>query len=1141
MQKDMKNINNYKNIYDLIKSDGGAKIFNYYGIETATKQNQKNPFAPKANKKKTSVFLTNFGMYYFKEWNTGIEGTAFDFIQEYEGLDKEATIEKILAIYGQSLVYSNFNINPKYNKKNKIEIAILKPSELRKKDILKLDSNFHHYFRNHFNINDEHFLRWGIGTNQNKETCFALQNTEKAIINFKYVNYNLLAKRNKDTTPYSLSKNRDAYGNTIGKFEMCLFGEHLLNIAPITEKQSIIILVESEKTAFLASYFYPEYEWLSTGSANGLTNEKIDNIAPFLKNKRIIWLCDADDTGRKASSIKNLRNKNLQVEVIDLFPEFGTGTNPINKGYDLADYIIDNKENYNEGKKLDILSDGFAIDKYISELWDNNLAFKNLITKDNLKLIIQSGTGTGKTTFSEELGLIWHQKNNFPTIIAVPLNAIAQNKHETSKAKCEKSGLSLHESIPYFITNSLSKTNIEFTLNEIKNTKVMYCNFDVAPKIAAKLTQLFGGYNMIVDEQHTLITDIQFRNKVIKQIKQCADDAKMTLMFSGTVINIGMENYQYINVPIKTQLPRKINAYELKSDKEIIACLMDNLINTNNKCIVLYNSSNQLMQLQKILASKGKKSIIIQSEEELLYNPAYKSIMEDCKYPDEFDVLLCTSVVATGVDIISDNLIEMHYVNQQFGYDCTLSQQFMARIRKQENALFFSYSKNNQYAKDNYQSDKYFKRVLQELNAQKKKFKQEKNQALLELNKKSPIKTSYDELLEFYCSDKEGNIQVDILKVANKIYQQTINYSSVHQLKSNAILNLISFDFENKATLIKELKENKENFKILKEKEEEKAYYFFMNEKENYAHALLSCTQDRELKAFIEENYKVTEKVLPQNYFDILDKQNYCLQVQTAEHLFLNVMKCYHLGILNEDIAVFLFTDKKTFVSKNKITEQLNTLKLLCIRQLKKEAINNSDLWKSVAQDNENFFETSGELLNKQIEQHEKIQLILEEEFRNNKNQLNNEEIQAIINRHRVILLTKNKAVRYANSLFHLVPKVCTMNTKTNEKRRYYVFKEVKTLENKCIESNISYLSQQNIIKNQFAYLKHCKMLQNFNAVFLEQSTIKNCSNLFKNWYNKNNIENLHGNFEDLPQKIFDELEEKFKFEVWLEDNPCPF
>ena len=43
----------------------------------------------KANKKKTSVFLTNFGMYYFKEWNTGVEGTAFDFIQEYEGLDKE--------------------------------------------------------------------------------------------------------------------------------------------------------------------------------------------------------------------------------------------------------------------------------------------------------------------------------------------------------------------------------------------------------------------------------------------------------------------------------------------------------------------------------------------------------------------------------------------------------------------------------------------------------------------------------------------------------------------------------------------------------------------------------------------------------------------------------------------------------------------------------------------------------------------------------------------------------------------------------------------------------------------------------------------------------------------------------------------
>lgn len=1137
----MENINNSKNIYDLMKSDGGAKIFNYYGIETATKQNQKNPFAQKTNKKKTSVFLTNFGMYYFKEWNTGIEGTAFDFIQEYEGLDKEATAEKILAIYGQSLVYSNFNINPKYNKKNKIEITILKPSELRKTDILKLDSNFHHYFRNNFNINDEHFLRWGIGTNQNKETCFALQNTEKVIINFKYVNYNLLAKRNKDTTPYSLSKKTDTYGNTTGKFEMCLFGEHLLNIAPITEKQSIIILVESEKTAFLASYFYPEYEWLSTGSANGLTNEKIDNIAPFLKNKRIIWLCDADDTGRKASSIKNLRNKNLQVEVIDLFPEFGTGTNPINKGYDLADYIINNKENYNEGKKLDILSDGFAIDKYISELWENNLGFKNLITKDNLKLIIQSGTGTGKTTFSEELGLIWHQKNNFPTIIAVPLNAIAQNKHETSKVKCEKNELSLHESIPYFITSSFNKKNIESTLYELTNAKVMYCNFDITPKITEKLTQMFGGYNMIIDEQHTLITDAQFRNKIVKQVKKCADDAKMTLMFSGTVVNIGMENYQYINIPIKKQLPRKINAYELKSDKQIMVCLVNNLINTNNKCIVLYNSSNQLMQLQKILASKGKKSIIIQSEEELLYNPAYKSIMEDCKYPDEFDVLLCTSVVATGVDIISDNLIEMHYVNQQFGYDCTLSQQFMARIRKQENGLFFSYSKNNQYAKDNYQSDKYFKKTLQELNAQKKKFKQEKNQALLELNKKSPIKTNYDELLEFYCGDKEGNIQVDILKVANKIHQQKIIYSSVHQLKNNIVLNLISFDFENKATLIKELKENKEIFKMLKEKEEQKAYHFFIHEKENYANALWSCTQDRELKTFIEEHYPAKEKVLPQDYFDILEKQNYYLQLQTAENLFLNVMKCYNLGILDEDITVFLFTDKKTFVSKNKITEQLNTLKLLCFRQLKKEAANNSDLWKSLAQDNENFFEASGELLNKQIEQHEKIQQVIQKEFELNKNQMTNEQIQEVINRCRVILLSKNKAVRYAKSLFHLVSKVSTINKKTNEKVRYYVFNGLKTLENICVESNISCLSQQNIIKNQFAYLMRCKVLQNNNEIFLEKGTIEKCSTFFQDWYNENENEKLYGNFEDLSQKLFNQLENEFKLEVWLQNNPCPF
>ena len=43
----------------------------------------------------------------------------------------------------------------------------------------------------------------------------------------------------------------------------CLFGEHLLSA--IDEKQKTVALVESEKTAIIASCIMPKYIWLATG------------------------------------------------------------------------------------------------------------------------------------------------------------------------------------------------------------------------------------------------------------------------------------------------------------------------------------------------------------------------------------------------------------------------------------------------------------------------------------------------------------------------------------------------------------------------------------------------------------------------------------------------------------------------------------------------------------------------------------------------------------------------------------------------------------------------------------------------------------------------------------------------------------
>lgn len=53
------------------------------------------------------------------------------------------------------------------------------------------------------------------------------------------------------------------------ELKQCLFGEHLLR-----DKAKPIAIVESEKTAIIASVYLPQFIWLAVGSLTNLNAEK---------------------------------------------------------------------------------------------------------------------------------------------------------------------------------------------------------------------------------------------------------------------------------------------------------------------------------------------------------------------------------------------------------------------------------------------------------------------------------------------------------------------------------------------------------------------------------------------------------------------------------------------------------------------------------------------------------------------------------------------------------------------------------------------------------------------------------------------------------------------------------------------------
>lgn len=114
--------------------------------------------------------------------------------------------------------------------------------------------------------------------------------------------------------------------------KQCLFGEHQL----IKNTTSILGLVESEKTAIIASIHLPNLTWLATGGIHNLEPEKCS----ALKNKKVIMFPDMNAYEiweRKASCITN--ELNCSIKISDILDK--NIPNQIkSSGADIIDFII---------------------------------------------------------------------------------------------------------------------------------------------------------------------------------------------------------------------------------------------------------------------------------------------------------------------------------------------------------------------------------------------------------------------------------------------------------------------------------------------------------------------------------------------------------------------------------------------------------------------------------------------------------------------------------------------------------------------------------------------------------------------------------------------------------------------------------
>jgi hypothetical protein len=115
------------------------------------------------------------------------------------------------------------------------------------------------------------------------------------------------------------------------EFELrqCLFGEHLL-----IDKTKPVAIVESEKTAAIASVYLPQFIWVAVGSLTNLNAEKCS----ILKGRTVTLFPDLNGFEKWSSKAKELSHLAI-FTVSDLLERKATEVERI-QGFDLADYLI---------------------------------------------------------------------------------------------------------------------------------------------------------------------------------------------------------------------------------------------------------------------------------------------------------------------------------------------------------------------------------------------------------------------------------------------------------------------------------------------------------------------------------------------------------------------------------------------------------------------------------------------------------------------------------------------------------------------------------------------------------------------------------------------------------------------------------
>lgn len=303
--------------------------------ETGLKLNKHNyleqcPFCGSGTgKNKSSAF--HLHKQTFKCLSCDAKGSNIEFIMKLRNKDTGEAIRYIGENYN---IEGNVNIIPVAPVYKEPEPTTYLPSDLYSRYVTGETNNLINYLVTLFgsDIVSDLIDKYQIGTS-NGYVVFIQTDTIGRNRQVKAMLYDTNGKRDRVNKWATQFWGKKISGINDPNLQQCFFGEHLLTKYPKKD----VAIVESEKTAIIASVYIPDFIWLATGGKSGCswTSNRVF-VALFERKVRLFPDLGAfDEWSKYATDLAAIAD----ITVDNLLEKIATDEQR-EKGLDIADYLI---------------------------------------------------------------------------------------------------------------------------------------------------------------------------------------------------------------------------------------------------------------------------------------------------------------------------------------------------------------------------------------------------------------------------------------------------------------------------------------------------------------------------------------------------------------------------------------------------------------------------------------------------------------------------------------------------------------------------------------------------------------------------------------------------------------------------------